>query len=390
MIDLNARLEGIAAGLKHAPDRVLRVTRNPRIPHPLRHRYALLQAQISPAEHADFGAILMFGGIAPEPNGVVLPQVLSYLDEKDIIRLKASAGRIRALYRASSRHNFFLLTERCNHYCLMCSQPPKNVKDDWLVDELLDVIPLIDRDAKFIGITGGEPTLLGSRFLRVVEQLKLYLPDTVVHILSNGRAFADASFCDAYAAIAHPLVTVGIPLYSDVSSIHDYVVQADGAFDQTLRGILSLKQRGQRVEIRVVIHRQTYERLPKLAEFICRNLTFVDHVALMGLELTGFTKANLESLWIDPFDYRAELTEATKYLECAGINVSVYNHQLCTIDRSIWHRAASSISDWKNEYETICRSCLVRERCGGFFTTSRLRRSRHIAAVTEPLVQVIQ
>jgi hypothetical protein len=107
----------------------------------------------------------------------------------------------------------------------------------------------------------------------------------------------------------------------------------------------------------------------------------------MGLELTGFTKANLPALWIDPFDYRKELTEATKYLEHAGLHVSVYNHQLCTIDRSIWHRAAASISDWKNEYEQVCEDCLVRERCGGFFATSRLRRSSHIKPVTELQLQ---
>jgi hypothetical protein len=40
---------------------------------------------------------------------------------------------------------------------------------------------------------------------------------------------------------------------------------------------------------------QTFARLPQLAEFIVRNLTFVDHVALMGLEITGFTCADAAS-----------------------------------------------------------------------------------------------
>lgn len=50
---------------------------------------------------------------------------------------------------------------------------------------------------------------------------------------------------------------VGIPIYSDLSMVHDYVVQADGAFDETIRGILNLKRMRQRVEVRVVIHKQT-------------------------------------------------------------------------------------------------------------------------------------
>ena len=37
---------------------------------------------------------------------------------------------------------------------------------------------------------------------------------------------------------------------------HDYVVQADGAFDETVRGILNLKRQGVLMEVRVVVHKQ--------------------------------------------------------------------------------------------------------------------------------------
>ena len=40
--------------------------------------------------------------------------------------------------------------------------------------------------------------------------------------------------------------------------------------------------------------------LGDIADFIVRNLPFVERVALMGLEITGLTRANLEELWIDP------------------------------------------------------------------------------------------
>jgi len=211
--------------------------------------------------------------------------------------------------------------------------------------------------------------------------MKAHLPNTALHILSNGRRFNDAGFAGAYAAIQHPDVMLGIPIYSSVSQVHDYVVQSDGAFDETVRGILNLKAYGQRVEIRVVIHRQNYRDLPMLANFIARNLTFVDHVALMGLEMTGFAKANIETLWIDPANYREELREAASLLDDHGLRTSIYNHQLCTVDRAVWPLAVRSISDWKNEYEPECEGCAVRDRCGGFFATGRLRRSNHIRAI---------
>ena len=187
-----------------------------------------------------------------------------------------------------------------------------------------------------------------------------------------------AEFAKRYADIQHFDMMVGIPVYSDVSTIHDYVVQSDGAFDETIRGILNLKRYGQKVEIRVVVHRQTYARLPQLAEFLASNLTFVDHIAIMGLEITGFTRANLDSLWIDPADYQLELYRAVSFLADSRMHVSIYNHQLCVLDKRLWPFARKSISDWKNEYMPECEGCREKENCGGFFASAKIRYSDHI------------
>lgn len=310
-----------------------------------------------------------------------LPDEFRYLEDGDIIRIEPKRNAIRVLYRRSSASNAFLMTERCNHYCLMCSQPPRDVDDGWLVDEIVSVIPMISDETKEIGLTGGEPTLLGDGFLRVVRTAKNYLPRTALHILSNGRRFSDPHFARSYAEINHHDVMIGIPIYSDLSTVHDYVVQADGAFDETIRGILNLKRNRQRVEIRIVIHKQTYSRLPQLAEFIARNLTFVDQVVLMGLEITGFTRANLPDLWIDPVEYQQELLRATQLLASHRMHVSIYNHQLCLIDRSLWPFARKSISDWKNEYMPECQGCAVMGECGGFFSSAKHQHSSHISPI---------
>ncbi len=81
----------------------------------------------------------------------------------------------------------------------------------------------------------------------------------------------------------------------------------EGAFNQTIPGILNLAQVGARIEIRVVLHKQTAPALPEIAEFIARNLPFVDQVALMGLEMIGLARANIPELWIDPTEYAEEL-----------------------------------------------------------------------------------
>lgn len=364
---------------------VVRVTDHEDRPTPLRGAEAFLaKGEALPPGFGIYIALRSNAGVLdrlPAGTGaIVLPSDYAYLTHGDVVRIEPRRKAIRVLYRRDSPHNTFLTTERCNHYCLMCSQPPREVDDSWIVGEILETIPLIDPETVEIGLSGGEPTLLGDDLFRILQTAKNYLPRTSIHILSNGRRFAHAEFAARYADVRHPDLMVGIPIYSDLSSVHDYVVQSDGAFDETIYGILNLKRLKQKVEIRIVIHNQTYRRLPQLAQFIARNLTFVDQVALMGLEMTGFTKPNLNDLWIDPFDYQRELYLAATLLGDHRVNVSIYNHQLCVLDRRLWPLARKSISDWKNEYMPECEGCREVGKCGGFFSSAKLRYSDHIRA----------
>lgn len=300
-----------------------------------------------------------------------------YLSDGDVVSVDPS-GFVRALYRKASPHNFILVTDQCNSFCLMCSQPPRLVDDFDRIGEHLRLIDLIDPETREIGITGGEPTLFKDDFLRLVEHCKNRLPDTALHVLTNGRMFYYQEFARRLGEIGHPDIMLGVPLYSDVDSEHDYVVQARGAFEETVLGLHNLSRHGLPVEIRVVVHRQTYRRLPRLAEFISRNFPFAVHVALMGMEMYGFVNRNLKELWIDPQDYQRELYEATEALFTSGMNVSIYNHQLCVLDRRLWPFARKSISDWKNIYLEECAACTLREECGGLFQSAAKRHSAHI------------
>ena len=76
---------------------------------------------------------------------------------------------------------------------------------------------MIDTDTGEIGFTGGEPTLLGDDLIRVLTTASNYLPRTSLHILSNGRRFADDAFTQAYAGIRHHDMMVGIPLYYEAA-----------------------------------------------------------------------------------------------------------------------------------------------------------------------------
>lgn len=312
---------------------------------------------------------------------------LDHISEDDILYI-GSDGVIKTLYRVNSRQNMILLTERCNSNCLMCSQPPKDIDDiDFLHNIHLKLIPLIPKNCNEINLTGGEPTLLGPKLIELLNLVKLELPSTEIHILTNGRLFSVNSIAKQIAAVNNPRMMLGIPLYSDFYQIHDYVVQSKDAFYQTVMGIHNLKRYNVRIEIRVVLHKITIPRLQKLSEFIYKNLPFVDQVVFMGLEIMGFTKANLEDLWIDPIEYIEELDKATSYLHRRKIKVSIYNTPLCILPQDLWFFSKKSISDWKNIYFPECVNCAVRDKCGGLFASSASKHSNFIKSFdTDPSI----
>lgn len=309
---------------------------------------------------------------------VVLVESITGYKEGHIVTIDAASGFIRVIYRPESSHNTLFTTDRCNSNCIMCSQPPKEIDDGYLVAENLRMLSLIQKAPESLGITGGEPTLLGDDLIRLLETTKELLPQTHIHMLTNGRRYKDAHFVRRLAQIRHPSLTSAIPLYADLAGIHDYIVQAQGAFDETIEGIYNAAEVGLAVEIRIVLHKQSIPRLRQLTEFIYHNIPFAVHVAFMGLENMGYVKKNWEELWIDPVEYMDSLNDAVKYLYLRRMNVSIYNLQLCLLHRSLWSFARKSISDFKNEYLDICNQCSVTAHCCGLFLSQVNRHSVHI------------
>ena len=345
-----------------------------------------------PTIEGQWPGVVCPGDMADAPSaGIAVDRIATQgvIAPGDVVRLLEGNSRVSVLYRRGSNSNTMLATERCNSFCMMCSQPPREVDDRWLVDEMLQTIPLVDRDEIQLGISGGEPTLLGDDLLPVLHQARRCLPETGLHILTNGRRFSDKTFARIVCAVRHPNLTWCIPVYSDCPEIHDYIVQAHSAWDETLAGLYNLAKFDANIEIRVVVQSPNVGRLGELAYFIFRNLTFAKHVAFMGLEPIGFARANYDKIWIDPVDCMDSLKEAVFFLANRGMAVSLYNYPLCTVPAELWPFAQQSISDWKNTYLPECAQCKVRDRCCGFFATiDRRWMSRSIRPISTASVNL--
>lgn len=344
------------------------------------HRALVVDGDSVPSPGASLYLSRDAENVGPGPT-VHLPEQLSHIGPGDVIVVSDDGTRIGVAWKATATHNSILLTERCDHYCLMCSQPPKERDDSYLYARARRIVSSLPASAEALSLTGGEPTIDPEAFLALVAHIVRERPGLSVHILSNGRRFAECAFTSAYASAAGSDFMVGIPIYAAEPALHDYVVQAEGAFNETVKGVLNLAGAGAGVELRVVVQKANLDYLTETALFIARNLPFVHQVALMGLEMTGLARPNSDLVWVDPNDYRQQLREAFRILQAAGVHTRIYNHQLCVIDRSLWPAAVQSISDWKNDYPELCGPCVVKDQCAGVFSTSGSRLSPGLSPI---------
>lgn len=305
---------------------------------------------------------------------------ISQLNEGDVVLINKS-GEITVLYEKNSLQNVIMATELCNHRCIMCPQPPV-VKEKDKTQLNLKLISLFDKATVEVGISGGEPTMIGDKLFILIENIKKHCPKAAITILSNGTRFANKEYTLKLALCNHPDLQIDIPLFSDIASIHNHIVGAN-TFYKTVQGLYNLALVHQKVGIRIVIHKQTYKRLVYLADFIYHNFPFVTQVAFMEMETIGMAERNIRELWIDPYDYNEELKQAVLLLNDRGIRPVIYNAQLCVLDPIIRQYAVQSISDWKDIYLPECEGCVLQGECAGFFESNREIHSKHITPKTE-------
>ena len=272
----------------------------------------------------------------------------------------------------NSNDNTLFITSRCNNRCLMCCQPPNNDDDmDELFEENFRRIHSAPQSLELIGITGGEPTLLGDRLIMLIQEIRKCLPNTEIQLLTNGRLFANYDYVKKIARAGGDMLYVGVELHSDYYKDHDIIAGAKGAYRETMLGLYNLALCGVSIELRIIVCALNYKRLYNISQFIHRNLPFVGWIAFMGMEQTGYAVKNAKKVWIEPINYQKELLDAVKCLADWNYRVSIFNIPLCLLLTYLHDYARKSISDWKIRFAPICDSCFLKMDCCGFFSTSK-------------------
>lgn len=318
------------------------------------------------------------------PDHIYEASNIQVLRDGDIVRMN-NTGNIHILWDSNSFHNVFMLTESCNCRCLMCPQPPKK-HDDVLLSEAYKILELIkNKSVKQICITGGEPTLLGGKFIDFLNRCIQDHPSAHIDVLTNGKVFGDKAFTKAVAHVATSNVVFCVSLHSEIDRIHDYISGVEGSFALNQIGIYNLAEYGCKIEIRHVINNINANFLNSFAQHLYNYFPFCSHYAFMGMELYGMAEKNINIIDISPYEYKKNLRDAILYLDRRGMPVSIYNIPLCLCESDVRKFCRKSISSWKNFYMNICHNCSQKENCAGFFSTSVSLHEEHIQPIMEEI-----
>lgn len=282
----------------------------------------------------------------------------------DVVAIDPVRGAAERLIRAGPRHNTFLVTERCDQLCIMCSQPPKKTHVDRFSE--LTQAALLAPNGETIGISGGEPTLYKVELFTLIETVRKARPDLSFHILSNGQHFEQPDR-ERLKSPCFESVTWGIPLYSYVPARHDEIVKKAGAFERLMESFRHLLASGSQVELRTVLLQENISHLPGLSRFVSAHLGFVVQWSIMQLENIGFAKNRFSELYVDHMQHDSQLYEAIDIAELFGVSAKLFNFPRCTIDARYRRYTVASISDWKRKYPSACNDCREQSLCSGFF-----------------------
>ena len=213
----------------------------------------------------------------------------------------------------------------CNNNCVFCYNSGKRGYPDLTTGEIKKRLTGLKKaGCEHVNFSGGEFTIRKDALEIIAFAKKLGFK--VIEIITNGRMLS-------YLAIARKFVENGAnsiiySIYGDDASLHDSLTKSEGSFEQITKAIENTKKLGMPFFANVLIVKQNYKRLPKIAEFLAKA----------GCASCSFIYVNPIGAAYDKFDEIVPLiSEAAPYIKKA-IDIGIKNN----------------IKDWKISGVPLC------------------------------------
>ena len=288
----------------------------------------------------------------------------------------------------------------CNLRCPFCSNPVRGYRNTvarysyaWLRHKFAAykkggrIFKKFNDAHDGIVLTGGEPTLHPD-FFRVLRLIRTEFPNAALRLLTNGRRLSNPTFARGTLALGGPHLTVAVPLFGFDARTHDRICGVPGSFAQTwagLRNLRSLRQSGQRIEIRVILTRMQLPLLGRLLNFLLAALPDLDDLVFLYFEIEGFAAKHREKLLVSlPACARSLDRHYTTLRRFKAVRL--YHFPLCALPTRLWPWAWNTLDAGKVMFRATCQAlCHYREQCVGIHSSyARHMRLADFRPILEP------
>ncbi len=260
----------------------------------------------------------------------------------------------------------------CNNNCLMCTTlrpgySERVYNQTKKTSDLKRIIDSLNPKLHNFCFTGGEPTIRPDIF-ELVSYVLDKLPDTRINLITNGRMLAYKNFTEKLISLG--LKNYIIPLHAHAPELHDFITQANGSFEQTVKGLKNLLKYDVDVELRIVVHALNYVYLKELAEFINLNFKGISRIVFIYFDLTGTANANRNRLIVNQSKVIPYLENAVDFLASKRCDVRIYHIPLCLL-RPDYRKFAEwrTVGERRITFTKECAMCSSKSQCSGIWKT---------------------
>ena len=271
------------------------------------------------------------------------------------------------------------LTMACQERCPFCNVPAEGYAQ--LTPPLEQTLAELDRFAAsgqtMLTISGGEPTLIRRRLLRVLDEARARGLGQIE--LQTNALLIDEGYARALAAGG--VTSAFVSLMSHDPAVHDRLAGYPGAFEPCLAGMDALAAVGIRVTPNVVVARETQGSVAEIVDFVARRLPCVRTVSLSAVQPHGRAAAGANELVPDYAVLREEVPRARARAGRSNIllvnpycglplcigwaDQAAVSAEAVEAGRGGWREVPGLENTGDKTQGAPCVACALRTRCGG-------------------------
>lgn len=228
------------------------------------------------------------------------------------------------------------ITYRCNNDCSMCYAGGPRAVTELTTDQWKKIIDKLWRiGVPHIVFTGGEATCRND-----LTELVMYADEFVTGLITNGRKLSSLAERLRDASLDY----VQVSIESSNREIHDKMVKADGAWDETVQGIKTALQLQMDVVTNTTLTQENYHQFPDLIRF--GKELGLKKMACNALICSGKGRKAKQTEGLDESQLKLILTRAQEVAKESEINLQWYSptcyHRLNPIDFGFGIKACSA------------------------------------------------